>query len=119
MAVARRDADQGSFYLAAGGADHTWIDFALGRYADLADHGKGDFKLWSELVLERPLSPESQAIVERDDLAGATYRLALADRPKRPQLFAITGSATSRRASRRPIWLTGSRPSARLSSPPR
>jgi len=88
MAVARRDADQGSYFLAAGGAAHAWIDFALGRYDELVDNANPVFQLASRLVLGRPLSPAAQAVVDEDDLAGATYRIALAPPARRAQLFA-------------------------------
>lgn len=88
MAVARRDGDQGSYYLAAGGAEHAWIDFALGRYEELADHGTPQFKAWSELVLDRPLSADARAFIATDNLDGAIYRIALAPPATRAALFA-------------------------------
>jgi predicted Ser/Thr protein kinase/tetratricopeptide (TPR) repeat protein len=77
-AVARRDIEAASFYVAAGAADHAWIDFAAGRYAELAERGPVPFRLASELVLGLALSAESRVRVEADTLDGFTHRIALA-----------------------------------------
>jgi predicted Ser/Thr protein kinase/tetratricopeptide (TPR) repeat protein len=84
MAVARRDRDSAIFYLAAGGAERAWIDFALGRYDGLT----GQYELWADLVQGKPLSPAARAIVDKDDLGGATYRIAMAPPAQRRALFA-------------------------------
>jgi predicted Ser/Thr protein kinase/tetratricopeptide (TPR) repeat protein len=84
MAVARRDSEAANFYLAAGGAEHAWIDFALGRYEGLT----GQYAAWAELVQGGPLSPATRAMVDKDDLGGATFRIALAPPAQRPALFA-------------------------------
>jgi hypothetical protein len=84
MAVARRDSEAANFYLAAGGAEHAWIDFALGRYDGLT----GQYAAWAELVQGGPLSPATRAMVDQDDLGGATLRIALAPPAERSKLFA-------------------------------
>jgi predicted Ser/Thr protein kinase/tetratricopeptide (TPR) repeat protein len=84
MAVARRDSEAANFYLAAGGAEHAWIDFALGRYDGLT----GQYAAWAELEQGGPLSPGTRAMVDQDDLGGATFRIALASPAQRPALFA-------------------------------
>jgi serine/threonine-protein kinase len=84
--VARRNGEQASFYVAAGGAEQAWVDFALGRYAELAEHGSAQFKLWSQLILEQP------ADVPTTGIDGGSYAIAMAldrgDRTKAKALFA-------------------------------
>lgn len=84
MAVARRDSEAANFYLAAGGAEHAWIDFALGRYDQLS----GRFAAWASFVQGGPLSAAAHAMVDSDDLGGAAFRIALAPPAQRPALFA-------------------------------
>jgi len=81
MAVARRDVEAATQYLAAGGAEHEWIEFAAGRYEELAERGNPQWQRWSQLVLGRPVT---QPLTEGEQLAQAA---ATGDHVKVAALF--------------------------------
>jgi hypothetical protein len=88
--VARRSPESVRF-VALADAPPTAADFALGRYEAIAD------ELPATLVLGREPTAAQRAIIDRDDLDGATYRIALAlaanDRARASQEFAAMWSA--------------------------
>ncbi|HSN28848.1 MAG TPA: hypothetical protein VLT45_21320, partial [Kofleriaceae bacterium] len=90
MAVARRDVEAATQYLAAGGAEHAWIEFADGRYEDLAEHGTGQFEKWAQLVLGRPTT---QPLDPSEQLAQA---IAGGDHAKAGSIFASAMQAPDR-----------------------
>ncbi len=75
--VSRRDPDAAR-YVALADEPEGWADFALGRYAALAETGTTPFALWARLVLGRPMTPEQAAWLAGDAIDARVLRIAIA-----------------------------------------
>jgi len=75
--VARRD-PAAARYLALADARPEWLDFALGKYDELAPNVYPPFRLWATLVLDRAPSADEEAWIAGDAIPNRVLRIARA-----------------------------------------
>ncbi len=76
--TARRDAERSRYYIGLAGESTQWLEYSLGHYAELADHGAGQFKLWAELALGQTPAPDLEPSATDASVDAHAYRIARA-----------------------------------------
>ena len=76
--VVRRDREQARYYIGLAREGEGWLDFALGKYRELAETGGLPQKVWAQLVLGQEATPEVTAQIAGDGIDATAFRIALA-----------------------------------------